>query len=308
MFQIQCLFLTLLLLFSSYGMSKPEHPITEIIWLQSDTPPFHLNEQAGLCDNLTEQLISTIKNIKHTRLVAPQTRINKYINEGKNVCFPCVIYKQNTNSTFTYSNPTTLYPSFVIISSTEKADKLTKRHGNPINLVSLLADEEFTYGQAKARKFSPAINTIISNALTHQNVSLSWSSENESGTVFERIRRGFIDYSLDYPFMANYFNQQQHSVKMVNIPIAENTNSFIKGAVGCATSAPNDFANQAIAKINTALKNTILTSKSYQQNQQYWLNEYIDGFTSHYYRSVVDFQSQAIDAPINNADESKEPL
>ena len=42
--------------------------------------------------------------------------------------------------------------------------------------------------------------------------------------------------------MASYFNQQQHPIKIVSIPIAQNTRSLIKGAVGCATNAPNDFA------------------------------------------------------------------
>gem|GEM_PF-327326 len=301
-------FCLLFLIFSNNSISQSKNQLTEILWLQSNTPPFHLNSesaQTGLCDNLTEQLISSIKDVKHTRLVVPQKRINKYIREGKNVCFPCVIHKKNANQVYTYSRPTSIYPEFSIITTNQKARTLTKTHGNPINLISLLSDENFTYGQAAARRFSPHINIIIENALSHHNVSLSLSSDNESGVVIDRLRHGFLDYSLDYPFMASYFNQQQHPIKIVSIPIAQNTNSLVKGAIGCATNAPNDFANQAIKKINAALESTILESAEHQLSQRYWLSEHIDNFDKQYYQYIINVDSQTNDAPISTADQSQ---
>ena len=309
MLPLRFLCLGLLVIFSVYSHALTAKPIEEILWLQSKTPPFHLDadaSQSGLCDNLTEQLIATIKDVKHTRLFVPQKRINKYIKEGKKVCFPCVIHKNSANETYTYSNPTSIYPAFSIITTAKKASTLTKKHGNPIDLVNLLNDESFTYGQAEARQFSSHINTIIENSLTHHNVSLSWSSDDESGVVIDRLRHGFLDYSLDYPFMASYFNQQQHPIKIVSIPIAQNTSSLVKGAIGCATNAPNNFADQAITKINAALKNTILKSAAHQQSQQYWLSEHIDNFDKHYYQNVINFDSQTNDAPVSTADQNKE--
>lgn len=279
------------------------------MWLQSNTPPFHLNTDAyikGLCDNLTEQLINKIKGVKHTHLVLPQKRINKYVNEGKNVCFPCVIYKSNTNKAYTYSLPTAVYPEFSIITTTEKAPLLIKKHGNPINLISLFADESYTYGQAQARKFTPHINSIIENSLTHSNVSLTWSSDNESGVVIDRLRNNSIDYSLDYPFMATYFNQQTQLNDIVSIPIAMATKTLIQGAIGCSTSAPNNFAKKAISKINLALKSSILSSSAYQKSQRFWLNEHIENFDAVYHHYVLNFDSQTNDAPISTADQNKE--
>ena len=89
----------LLIVFNAHAVEQKVQPLEEIIWLQSYTPPFHIAKsesapQGGICDNLTEQLIRTITDVKHTRLIVPQQRINKYLNEGKNVCFPCVIYKK----------------------------------------------------------------------------------------------------------------------------------------------------------------------------------------------------------------------
>ena len=297
------------LLFSSFtalGNTKQAEPIKEIIWLQSYTPPFHITKsdkapQGGLCDNLTEQLINTITDVKHTRLVVPQQRINKYLNEGKNVCFPCVIYKKNNNHILKLSNPTTVYPPFSVLTTTELAPKLTKKHGLPINLINLLADQNYIYGQAAARKFSNRINTIISNTKSNNSSSLSWSSENESQAVIARLSHGFIDYSIDYPFMADYFNKQERFNNIVSLPLAGNETDFIRGAVGCAVKAENNFASQAIKKINDALKTTILQSPEYIKSQHIFLNSNFADFNKHYQQQVINFEQPSIAAPTNTA-------
>ena len=297
------------LLFSSFtalGKTKQAEPIKEIIWLQSYTPPFHITKsdkapQGGLCDNLTEQLINTITDVKHTRLVVPQQRINKYLNEGKNVCFPCVIYKKKNNHILKLSNPTTVYPPFSVLTTKKLAPKLTKKHGSPINLINLLADQHYIYGQAAARRFSNKINTIISNTKSNNSSSLSWSSENESQAVIARLSHGFIDYSIDYPFMADYFNKQERFNNIVSLPLAGNETDFIRGAVGCAVKAKNNFASQAIKKINDALKATILQSPEYIKSQHIFLNSNFADFNKHYQQQVINFEQPSIAVPTNTA-------
>tara|TARA_B100001059_G_scaffold95564_1_gene94744 strand:+ start:873 stop:1796 length:924 start_codon:yes stop_codon:yes gene_type:complete len=296
----------LLISFTALGTAKKVEPIKEIIWLQSYTPPFHITKsdkapQGGLCDNLTEQLINTITDVKHTRLVVPQQRINKYLNEGKNVCFPCVIYKKNNNHILKLSNPTTVYPPFSVLTTKELAPKLTKKYGSPINLINLLADQHYIYGQAAARKFSNKINTIISNTKSNNSSSLSWSSENESQAVIARLSHGFIDYSIDYPFMADYFNKQERFNNIVSLPLAGNETDFIRGAVGCAVKAENNFASQAIKKINDALKATILQSPEYIKSQHIFLNSNFADFNKHYQQQVINFEQPSIAVPTNTA-------
>jgi uncharacterized protein (TIGR02285 family) len=296
----------LLTSFTALGTAKKVEPIKEIIWLQSYTPPFHITKsdkapQGGLCDNLTEQLINTITDVKHTRLVVPQQRINKYLNEGKNVCFPCVIYKKNNNHILKLSNPTTVYPPFSVLTTKELAPKLTKKYGSPINLINLLTDQHYIYGQAAARKFSNKINTIISNTKSNNSSSLSWSSENESQAVIARLSHGFIDYSIDYPFMADYFNKQERFNNIVSLPLAGNETDFIRGAVGCAVKAKNNFASQAIKKINDALKATILQSPEYIKSQHIFLNSNFADFNKHYQQQVINFEQPSIAVPTNTA-------
>jgi uncharacterized protein (TIGR02285 family) len=276
--------------FTLFASTEEIQPIKEIIWLQSNTPPFFTPKHnkaplGGICNELTDQLISSISTVKHTRLTVPQKRISKLFNDGAKVCFTCLIHKNTSTRLGHYSVPTTIYPAFSIISTHKTATKIKEKHGDPVNLINLLSDPAFLYGHTEARKFTPTINKIIENMTTYNKASFTWSSENESKVVMERLAHDFIDYSIDYPFMSKYFSQFKEFETIVYTPIANNNNDIL-GAVGCAAKAPQDFAKQAIELINTALKNHILISPKYLQSQLFWLNDE-DNFSNNYEEKVL---------------------
>ncbi|MBH0058162.1 ABC transporter substrate-binding protein [Pseudoalteromonas sp. SWXJZ94C] len=286
--------LSLFITYNVCASEQEKQPLQEIIWLQSHTAPFHIakserSPQGGLCDNLTEQLINNIPGVKHTRLAVPQARIHKYLAEGKNICLPCTLYKNHSNQMFKYSNPTAVYPPFSVITTKALKPILTKKYGNPIHLISLLTDQNYIYGQAATRRFSPNINTIINNRVLHINAPLNLKDQSQALTT--QLNYGFLDYVIDYPFMINYFKQQNKFNNLVSIPIEENYNTVIQGAVSCAVNAPNNFAEQAINKINFALKNKILQSYEYQHTQYDWLNNGTNNFRQHYSDYVLNFNS-----------------
>ena len=276
-----------------YGYADNTHPIKEIVWLQSYTPPFHMDKdshapQGGICDNLTEQLINSIDDVKHTRLIVPQERINKHLNEGDNACFPCVIHKKTANGVLQFSTPTTVYPPFSVLTTQKLAPEIHAKHGSPIKLIHLLSDEQYVYGQAAARKFTSKINKIIENTTVYHKASLSWSSENESQAVIARLSRGFLDYTIDYPFMGDYFVNHSKFKNIVSLPIEEDPREFVLGAIGCAVRAPNDFATKALNKINKALHKQVLQSPAYINSQRFWLEQSFPQFTKHYQQQILN--------------------
>ena len=282
----------LLLLWIPGTLADTAGTIKEITWLQSATPPFHLNKtklnpHGGLCDNLIEQLIEYLPSLKHTRIVMPQKRIGKNLDEGRNVCFPCMIHRTTDTARATYSIPTAVYPPFHIITTTKNATKINKKHGQPVKLVNLLIDPEFVFGQSAARKFTPKLNEIARNTQVYNSASLSWSSENESKTVISRINHGYIDYTIDYPFMADYFNRENKLNRIVSLNFEANQAPFVMGAIGCSSSAPNGFAQQAIKKINRVLTQKILPSKTYQQGQHFWLENSFSNFNQIYQQNIL---------------------
>ncbi len=278
---------------SSSSLATEKTGLSEILWLQSATPPFHLEKSeqtpvGGLCDNLVEQLIKNLPGIKHSRAIIPQKRIGKYLDEGKMACFPCMIHKKQTNSRATFSIPTTIYPAFNVITSKSNARRITQLHGLPVNLVSLLTDMRFIYGKSEARKFTNTLNQIALNTKSSKRASYSTSSDNESNVVIDRINREYIDYTIDYPFVAQYFKRFSKNTNLTALPIEGQQGQLVHGAIGCSTNAANNFATQAISQINHVLKNMILDSTEYQQSQHYWLHTTINDFTEQYQQQIIN--------------------
>ncbi|WP_283710198.1 ABC transporter substrate-binding protein [Pseudoalteromonas prydzensis] len=285
--------------------------VEEITWLQSDTAPFHLNKTSkapngGLCDYLIEQLIEQLPNIKHTRLLVPQKRIGKYLDEGKMACFPCMIHRTKSTDRVVYSIPTTVYPPFSIITTPAKAETISLQHGDPVQLIKLLTDSNFIFGQTAARKFTTEINEIARNTKSYDHASLSWSSENESSAVIARLNHGYIDYTIDYPFLADYYNRFSELSNVVALPIANQSN-LVLGAIGCSTHAPNNFANNALRQINQVLQQNILPSAQYQASQRQWLEATFPDFIMQYQKQVLNVNPQATSAPavVENPDKAE---
>ncbi|MCQ8879083.1 ABC transporter substrate-binding protein [Pseudoalteromonas shioyasakiensis] len=290
------------------SFSSSSQNIEEITWLYSDTAPFHLakSEQSpdgGLCDYLTEQLIKELPQIKHTRLQIPNQRITKYLTEGHKACHPCMIHRKNSTPRAKYSIPTTVYPPFSIITTTANAKKISQLHGPTVRLISLLTDSSFIFGKSAARKFTNEINTVAQNTGINSKASLSWSSENESRAVISRLNHGYIDYSIDYPFVADYYNRNTKLNNVVTLSIDSPREKFVLGAVGCSATAPNDFAKKALKIINDRLEQNILPSEKYQESQRKWLKNTFTDFDQYYQQQIL----QPIAQPSSVQQEADQP-
>lgn len=279
-----------LLLLNTYAINAATN-VEQILWLQSATPPFHIEKSeqdplGGLCDNLVDQLIENLPSIKHSRAVIPQKRIGKYMDEGQPACFPCMIYKEQATTRATFSVPTAIYPAFGIITTKNNAKKITQRHGEPVNLISLLTDRRFIYGKSEARKFTDILNQITFNTKSSERTSFSTSSDNETNVVIDRLDHDYIDYTIDYPFIADYFKNEYKSVTA--LAIDNQQEQWVFGAVGCSTSAPNNFAKHVIKKVNHVLKNKVLNSQQYQKSQEKWLKPSIENFSKRYEQYILN--------------------
>lgn len=288
-YTLKLIFGTFITLQSSTSLSKD---IDEITWLYSDTAPFHLSKHeqspdGGLCDYLTEQLIKELPQIKHTRLQLPNQRITKYLTEGHAACHPCMIHRDKSTLRAMYSVPTTVYPPFSIITTKNNAKTISQQHGSPVQLINLLTDNSLVFGQTAARQFTNEINVIAKNTGAKEKGSLSWGSDNESYAVISRLNHGYIDYSIDYPFVADYYNRFTKQNNVVALPIEAPKNTFVLGAVGCSATAPNNFAEKALKLINERLKNSILPSEKYQATQRQWLKGTFEDFDIHYQQQIL---------------------
>ncbi|WP_199524231.1 ABC transporter substrate-binding protein [Pseudoalteromonas sp. bablab_jr011] len=285
------------LLLGSYVHASEQLSIT---WLENDSGPFYIEKNettphAGLCNEITDLLITALPHIKHTKVTIPQKRANKYLDEGHMACYACMIHREQKTHRVTYSIPTTVYPPFTVLSNSEQAEKIYKAHGNPVSLISLLTDAHFMYGQNDARKFGNPLDNIAKNIKLYDYAALSSTGSQASYALLTQLEHGYIDYTIDYPFVADYYNNKyQQDIK--KLAIGDPEQHVVLGAIGCSTSAPNNYAQRVLVDINNALKNTVLPSEKYQQNQRAWLEESFPDFLNYYQRFILaPLKSPAID-------------
>lgn len=260
-----------------------------ITWVKTNAPPFNMpadSEPLGVCDLFVDEIIKRTPNIKHEVIALPQARINRYFEQGKNLCYPCMIKKPD-NSLFKYSVATSIYPPYRVISKVEKQSELIRKHGNPISLPSLFADPTLRYGQSVARRYSETIQSLKRNIRSEQEVALNYRADDQAAALGDMLVSDRIDYGIDYPFIADYYNQINGRQLLASTLVNERHSGIILGAVGCATKAPNDFAESVLATINPIIINEILPSQGYRAHQQHWLKKYFKDFDGVYQEKLL---------------------
>lgn len=252
-------------------MAKQEQ--LEITWVVSDTPPFHISRGSmanrGICDGLVNHLQSSIKHANFETRLVPQTRIGKMLANGAPICFPCMIHNAQPADRITYSEPTMLFPPFVVITTKQKARELNTEKA-PIDIVELMTNSEWTFGKEAARRYG-SLQAVISSLPAFRNSIISHNSTDTTTAIAELISRGRIDYTIDYPTTLKLFQQRGYN-NLTGIPIKQ-AEQFIVGAVGCSASNP-EFSNRAIKLINDALHLNVLNSESYKEHLNFWMNGY----------------------------------
>ncbi|WP_199609665.1 hypothetical protein [Flocculibacter collagenilyticus] len=266
----------------------------KITWMISDSPPFHITQPKppfshGICDLLVEKLIAASPYLKHKRVVLPQNRIHKKLASGEPVCFPCMIHRKKATAVADYSIPTTLYPAFSVIVAKDRLAAFTQRYGASISIAKLLNDRRFTLGRSSARRYGPILQPILDDSWAYNHGVVTYSFEKSTLTTLNLLSKRRADYVIDYPTSHKY-HEAEFNYKMQVLPIKELENTYTLGAVGCSTTAPNNFANDALANINQALEEHVLNDPEYIMHLNFWMSDYIKNYTQQYIEKVVNYE------------------
>ena len=300
--QVSCVVAGMLLAPITHASDK-----LSITWLENDAKPFYIEKSnatphGGLCNEITDMLIEALPDINHSKVMLPQKRGSKYLSDGQMACYACMIHRDKKNNRATYSIPTTVYPPFSVLSTEEKTLKIKQKHGNPVSLISLFTDANFIYGQNDARKFGSQLDKIAKNTKLYESAALSGNGSSPIFALLSQLEHGYIDYTIDYPYVADYYNQQNQQ-DIQKLKITNPAQNVVFGAIGCSTSAPNNYAEKVLAEINEALKSKVLPSERYQQSQRVWLEQSFPEFSSYYQRYILDpLKEPAIDEITTPAD------
>lgn len=239
-----------------------------ITWGINDSPPFHIlegkNQNLGFCDQLVNEMQQLLPQYQHEKPVIPQARLSLLVKRHNNICFPCAIKKPDSDRVL-YSELTHIYPPLQLITPSERVSDITRKYGNPVGLSQILANSEFLFGQPRARKFGVELQPILDKYIDAVSHVMSINSTKGSIGVMEMLMLGRLDYTIEYSVVTRHFNLMQNGT-LAAIPIKENHNSIIGGAITCTRS---DWGEKVISSINEVLPKLYKSAK-FKESLQYW--------------------------------------
>jgi len=285
---LKLIFIFLLFFFSFFLNAEK----LKIDWLLPNSPPFYLSDNSdelGLCEALVKKLRAALPKIDHNLLIIPQARINKMMRDGEKVCFPCMIYRKQGNALATFSQPTIIYPPFVIVANVKTAHKIKAKYGSPLDIKLLLNDPSWLLGREGARRYGETLQPILEQSLAYHKSVLTFTSTESTTALIRMLQKNRIDYIIEYPVNINYQKSLGYT-DLEMLGVKQLKNSFIYGAVGCATAAKDNFAINAISAINAALNKSVLVDEEYRKYIKRWMSGSIVNYEQHYLQHVVRFK------------------
>jgi len=260
-----------LIMISCVWSTKASEQTHEVMWTASVSPPFHIVDgdfaQQGVCDALVQSFQKAMPNVRHRVDYLPQLRIGMLWENEQNLCFPCMIYREdNPYTLITYSEPTHSYPSHGIITRPQLVDELVQKYGNPVSLEALLRDQKYRFIQPVGRMYGDLQQLIDEHAVgTSQHVILN--SDNANTAMLSMILRERSDFTIDYPMIKAYFESME-SGELAFLPIAELIGDEVLGAVACTR---NSWGEESIRLINQVIPE-IQADPNFQRAVKQWLD------------------------------------
>ncbi len=265
----------------------------KIDWLLPNSPPFYIADnpdEIGLCEALVKKLNVALPQVEQNLFIMPQTRINKMMRDGEKVCFPCMIYRKQNNALATFSNPTIIYPPFSIVAKTDTANKIKEKYGSILDITLLTNDQNWILGREGARRYGEVLQPILESSQAYQNSAMTYTSKESTTALIKMLQKERVDYIIEYPVNINYQKSIGYN-NLKTLEIKQLKNNFIYGAVGCSSTAKDDFAIKAVSAINQALNNSVLTDDEYIKQIKRWMSGAVFNYEEQYKQHIVEFNN-----------------
>lgn len=246
------------------------NPQVDIRWIKNPSPPFHIldghHAGYGICDVLVDKINARLSPLDTTIDVYPQSRINRLIEGTENLCFPCMIKRQDTDR-FVYSKKTTVYPPLGIILRKELLKELYPTPPETLSLRDLLNNDSLIFGFAGARRFPEELQSAIDAHKDDDNV-LALPGVLGPLRLLQQIDFERVHYTLDYPGVLRYFAIKENNQSLTYMLTTEYGEQPVYGAIGCTNNA---WGKRAIRAIDSVL-DEVIADPEYRENQTLWLN------------------------------------
>lgn len=241
------LFAILLFLVARWAVAG-ESSLKTIQWAINDAPPFHVIEGPyqglGICDVLIDAIHRALPEVRKSVWVMPQPRISAALDDRISLCFPCMIFKGAHDQKAYFSLPSHIYLPHQLITTQAKAQEIKNFYSAPLFFEKLLADQRFRFGYPAGRRYGS-----LQPLLEKYPAALARPGSGGAIAIMQMIKANRLDYTLDYPVVANYF-QHTGQGELAQIMLQENEGQHVAGAVGCART---DWGLSVLTEINKVM-------------------------------------------------------
>jgi uncharacterized protein (TIGR02285 family) len=179
----------------------------EITWLITNWPPWMILEGddrgTGRFNHILALAQKKLSQYRHLEVKMNWRRVWFEISQGKHIC-NIFAYKTDEREKIAYfSEPHTFVLPNAIIMKHHNIQKM----GNPTSysIVSLLKDNRFNGIIERTRSFSFKLDGILEKHLPGSNL-IRKSAKPES--LIKMVDANRIDYTIEYPIVASYFDQK----------------------------------------------------------------------------------------------------
>ncbi|MDC8783693.1 TIGR02285 family protein [Roseateles koreensis] len=214
-------------------------PVNDMTWSVPDWPPFFILQQGrepqalaelgrGSLDNLISGLAREMPERMHKFKVLNSRRFWRAIEAGEPICSVAAI-RTPERSKLAYFAPLILLPPVHLIVRADEVEKFgTTRDGVALPLLLLKSD---VVGLLEAgRSYGAGLDKVLDQATT---TGLRRESMSRAGQSARLVAQGRVDFSIDYPGVAEYINQNDNlKAKLAALPI-QGSSAWIESQAAC---------------------------------------------------------------------------
>lgn len=220
-----------------------------VLWALNEAPPFHMaagpERGQGFCEKLVAAAIRATPELTHEVQYLPNLRVEMLWQNNQNLCFPCMIHSKQPQSEIIHSKITHNYPPHGIITRSTTAASMIAEFGNPLNLAALSAAAKYRFVQPAGRGYGILQPLVTEHILSDLNTTVL-TGDHGTASMFAMIAGGRVDYTIDYPFVMDYF-AAAHQGEFQFVPIEQNYQQQLAGAMACTD---NPWGRQVIGLLN----------------------------------------------------------
>lgn len=225
----------------------------ELHWAINHAPPFHIVDGPlrgqGICDVLIERLHLLLPGVDAKLELMPQLRVTRELQQQHQLCFACMLQPKQPLSGAIYSDRTHQYRPHQVITRPALANQLHRQFGPQPTFANLLRVPHFRFGYPAGRKYGILQPLIDAQQQQHPQQVLQRTGDNETIAMFNMVAQNRIDYTLEYPFVYQYY-RELGGTELTLIPLAENQSEQPQGVIGCGNAPQNQ---QLMPQINQVL-------------------------------------------------------